>query len=150
MNLDATKRAFFAEKPSPPPSFFPGFWTNFDKQGYSIYTINYKFNDENKVSFMTSNLVNGFIQRADECRKYGFGVVNMLGKDEDTPPFNINGAFLFRGAGIPKEMQDCPDSEGFDWIKLDSDDNAHRKRFEELFTSSVLNSEPLLERSFFK
>jgi len=150
MNLDATKRAFYAEKPHPPPSFFPNFWANFDKAGYSLWTSEYKFNDENNVYFMTNNLINGFIQRAEECRKYAFGVLNMLGNDEDTPPFKVNGAWLFRGLGVPKKMQDCPDAENFSWNQLDLDNPAHRKRFEELFTQSLLNGETVLERKYFK
>jgi len=150
MNLDATKRAYYAEKPFPPAAFFPSFWAKFDKVGYSIWTSDYKYNAENTVSFMTANLINGFIQRAEDCRKYGFGVLNMTGKDDETPPFSVCGAWLFRGVGLPKKMKECPDSDGFTWVQLDSDNATHRKRFEELWTQLSLNGEAVLERKYLK
>jgi len=150
MILDALKRAFFAEKPSPPPSWFQDFWGKFDRPGFCLYMSDYKFNEENTVSFMTNNLINGFIQRAEECRKYAFGVVNMVGKDEETGPFKISGAWVFRGPEVPREMKNCPDADNFIWIKLDIDNPAHRRQFEDQFLAATLNGETLLDRKYFK
>lgn len=41
----------------------PYFWKNFDKENYSIWFCEYKYNDELAKIFMTSNLIRGeFIQ----------------------------------------------------------------------------------------
>jgi len=149
MNLDNTKRSFFLQKPFN-PNFFTEFWNTFDKEGFCIFSSTYKFDSENTVYFMTLNLMNGFIQRAEDVRKYAFGVVNLYGKNEDTPPFKINGAWVFRGGDLPKEMKECPDSDGYEWTRLDVTNTAHRKLFEELFTANAFGTEEVLERKFIR
>ena len=123
MNMDDFKR-FYSNAPTDPESgdrdFFavmPEFWASkFDKEGYSIWFCEYKYNDENKVSFMTSNLVGGFVQRADEVRKVAFG--NMLILNEEAP-FRIAGCWMIRGQSI-QPLLDCnPDAEYYDWTKVD-------------------------------
>ena len=37
----------------------PYFWKNFDKENFSIWYCEYKYNDELSKIFMTANLVNG-------------------------------------------------------------------------------------------
>jgi elongation factor 1-gamma len=46
------------------------FWEMFDAEGWSLWQCEYNYNAENKVLFMTSNLVSGFIQRSGEIRYY--------------------------------------------------------------------------------
>jgi len=150
MSLDAVKKLFFSEKPFN-PSFFSSFWSIFDPQGYSIYTITYKYDDENKILFMTGNAVGGFIQRAEEVRKYAFGTLSIIGKDEDTPPYKIVGSWIFRGADIPKEMQECDDYSYYNWTKVDSTKPDVRKRIEALFTAESLGAaENVIDRRYFK
>jgi elongation factor 1-gamma len=150
MSLDAVKKLFFSEKPFN-PSFFASFWSIFDPQGYSIYTITYKYDDENKILFMTGNAVGGFIQRAEEVRKYAFGTLSIIGKDEDTPPYKIVGSWIFRGADIPKEMQECDDYSYYNWTKVDSTKPDVRKRIEALFTAESLGAaENVIDRRYFK
>jgi len=95
-------------------------------------------------------LINGFLQRCEDVRKYALGAINMVGKDEDTSPFKLNGAWLFRGPDIPKEMKDCPDSDYYTWTRLDSLKEADRKRFENLFIGKTIGSDQVLERKYFK
>ncbi|KAK7376390.1 hypothetical protein VNO78_34674 [Psophocarpus tetragonolobus] len=42
-----------------------GFWDMYDPEGYSLWFCDYKYNDENTVSFVTLNKVNGFLQQMD-------------------------------------------------------------------------------------
>jgi len=150
MSLDAVKKQFFSEKPFN-PNFFPGFWTTFDPVGYSIWTITYKYDDENKVLFMTGNAVGGFVQRAEDVRKYAFGVLDIIGKDEDTPPYKIVGSWIFRGQEIPKEMQDCDDCSYYNWTKADTSKPDARKRITALFTADALGpNENVIDRRYFK
>jgi len=152
MSMDATKKLFFNQKPCN-PNFFAEFWGKFDDKGYSLFTCNYKDNQENKVYWMTCNLVGGFLQRAEDCRKYAFGVMNVCGKDEDTAPFSINGAWLFRGPDIIKEMREVPDSEYFEWKKVDPKSAAGKAAIEKLFTGANpadKTDDKLLERRYFK
>jgi len=151
MNLDAVKKLFFAEKPFS-PSFFNSFWTTFDPAGFSIYTITYNFDEENKILFMTGNAVGGFIQRAEDVRKYAFGTLSIIAKDEESPPYRIVGSWIFRGPGIPKEMQDCDDYSYYVWTKVDSSKAEVRKRIEALFTADSLGgpNDNVIDRRYFK
>jgi len=149
MNLDNTKRSFFLQKPFN-PDFFTEFWSSFDKEGFCIFKSTYKFDIENTVYFITLGLLNGFIQRAHFVREYAFGVVNLYSANEDTPPFKINGAWVFRGWDLPKEMKECSDSDGYEWTRLDVTNPGHRKLFEELFTASAFGTDEVLDRKFLR
>jgi len=102
----------------------PWFWENFDAEGYSVYFGDYKYNDECKKTFMTANLLGGFIQRLDKLRKYGFGSLIIFG---DEPNLEVSVCFLFRGKDIPQEMIECDDSEHYNWRKADTNDPATRE-----------------------
>jgi len=152
MVLDAVKKLFFSQKPFN-PNFWAEFWPKFDAAGYSFWTITYKYDNENTVYFKSCNAIGGFIQRSDDCRKYAFGVVNMYGTDEDTPPFHINGAWLFRGPEIIREMKAVDDHEYFDWVKVDTSKPEGRAAVEKQYTgasSSPNAADKLLERRYFK
>jgi len=153
MNLDATKKLYFEKKlGNALPEFWTQFWQNFDNAGFSVHFADYKYNDDNRVYFMTANLLNGFIQRLDEWRKYGFGNVVMLGKDEDTAPFPLKGAFIFRGTEFPATLKDdCGDVEYYTWTKVDTKNEAQRKRVQELFMANdKLDGLAVLEQKWFK
>lgn len=152
MSIDAEKRNFFSEQPYN-KLFFKDFWRRFDKNGFSIYQSEYKYPEENQVLFMTSNLLHGFLRNCDAVRKYAFGVVNVLGKDEDVPPFYICGMWIFRGLDVPKEMMiENDQAEHHVWRKMDPDlDRAEIENY--FFGSSIpLQHEDLviLERRFCK
>jgi elongation factor 1-gamma len=55
------------------------FHEKFDAAGWSLWRGDYKYNDECKVLFMTSNLIAGFIQRTEEIRKWLFGTLTIRG-----------------------------------------------------------------------
>ncbi|KAH0453374.1 hypothetical protein IEQ34_018047 [Dendrobium chrysotoxum] len=74
-----------------------------DPEGYSIWFYDYKYNDENTVSFVTLNKVGGFLQRMDLARKYAFGKMLVIGSDS---PYKVKGLWLFRGKDIPHFVLD--------------------------------------------
>jgi elongation factor 1-gamma len=123
MILDAVKKLFFTEKPYNPKFFetlFKGSEeaTKWDNNGYSVYTCDYKYNDEHKVYFLTCNLMGGFLQRVERLRKYGFGSLNLLGESDEHAPWKLGGIWIFRGQDIPAEMTECDDSEHFNFTKV--------------------------------
>jgi len=110
----------------------PWFWEKFDRQGYSLWIAEYKYNAELEKSavFKTCNLVGGFIQRLDKLRKYGFGSVLIFEGDNN---LEISSAWLFRGQDVPAEMKDCDDYELYSWRKADPDNEDDKKRIKELW-----------------
>jgi len=149
MSLDAVKKLFFEKRPRF-DLFFVEFWKIFDPQGFSIYTISYNYNEDNKVCYMTSNLTAGYTQRLEDLRKYAFGVLNVTGKSEDHGPFKINGAFIFRGPGVPKEMKECPDTDYYTLSLVDINSEEQRKKVEVLFAADTVDNENVLDRKYFK
>jgi hypothetical protein len=94
-----------------------------------------------------------FVGAVQDCRKYAFGVVNMYGTDEDTPPFRLNGAWLFRGPEMIREMKAVDDSEYFEWTKVDVSKPAGKAIIEKMFTGENVgenSADKLLERRYFK
>jgi len=93
------------------------FWEMFDPKGWSIWHMNYNFNDENKRVFMAGNAVGGFQQRSDEIRKWAFGVQDVLGQ-EDPCKIEIKGIWLFRGDTVEHMKQANDDANWYTWTKL--------------------------------
>jgi len=154
MNLDACKRNLFSQRPWN-ADFFKFFWPQFDPQGYSIYFASYNYNTENKVYFMTCNLLGGFIQRSDEARKYALGSMVLSGKSEEEPPYDVTAMWIFRGQDVPEELKENPDTEYYTFTKLDSSNPEHRQKVETwFFADNVPDStgaqKAVLDRRFLK
>jgi len=140
MAMDPVKKLFFSQRPFN-PNFFTEFWKMFDNAGYSFWKVDLK-NDSTEEYWKASNLIGGFIQRAEDCRKYSFGVLNMIGRrdksreedDQEVPPFHINGAWLFRGTEIIPEMKDCPDFDTYNWYHIDVTTQAGRDMVQLMYT----------------
>ncbi|RHN65166.1 putative translation elongation factor EF1B, gamma chain, S-crystallin [Medicago truncatula] len=63
MILDDWKRLYSNTKNNFREVAIKGFWDMYDPEGYSLWFCDYKYNDENTVSFVTLNKVGGFLQR---------------------------------------------------------------------------------------
>ncbi|CAI9786703.1 unnamed protein product [Fraxinus pennsylvanica] len=59
MILDEWKRLYSNTKTNFREVAVKGFWDMYDPEGYSLWFCNYKYNDENTVSFVTLNKVKG-------------------------------------------------------------------------------------------
>ncbi|PWA00805.1 hypothetical protein BB558_003133 [Smittium angustum] len=116
-NLEDWKR--FYSNNDTKPTAMDYFWKNFDPEGYSIWKVDYKYNDENTLVFMSNNLVGGFFNRLERARKYAFGVMLTLGVDNDNV---ISGYFVIRGQTIPEEVTDAADFESYSFVKVDHTD----------------------------
>ncbi|KAI3755157.1 hypothetical protein L1987_54952 [Smallanthus sonchifolius] len=128
---------------------FIGFWEMFDPEGYSLWFCNYKYNDENTISFVTMNKVGGFLQRMDLARKYAFGKMLIIGNE---PPFKVKGFWIFRGPEIPKfVMDECYDMELYEWTKVDHSDEAQKERVNQMIEDhEPFEGEALLDAKCFK
>jgi len=126
LNLEEWKRKYSNSDVS---VSIPWFWENFDKNGYSLWFSDYKYNDELEQLFKTSNLVLGFLQRLDKLRKYAFGSILIFGDKK----FEISGGWVFRGLEIPQEMLDCDDYSLYNWRRADPDHPSDKKKISEYF-----------------
>ncbi|KAL7602477.1 elongation factor 1-gamma [Lactuca sativa] len=149
MVLDDWKRLYSNTKTNFREVAIKGFWDMYDPEGYSLWFCNYKYNDENTVSFVTMNKVGGFLQRMDLARKYAFGKMLIIGNE---PPFKVKGLWLFRGTEIPKfVMDECYDMELYEWTKVDLSDEAQKERVNQMIEDfEPFEGEALLDAKCFK
>ncbi|XP_047324660.1 elongation factor 1-gamma-like [Impatiens glandulifera] len=149
MVLDDWKRLYSNTKSNFREVAIKGFWDMYDPEGYSLWFCDYKYNDENMVSFVTMNKVGGFLQRMDLTRKYAFGKMLVIGAE---PPFKVKGLWLFRGPEIPKfVLEECYDMELYEWTKVDISDPAQKERVSQMIEDQEpFEGEPLLDAKCFK
>ncbi|KAJ1392794.1 Thioredoxin-like superfamily [Sesbania bispinosa] len=149
MILDEWKRLYSNTKTNFREVAIKGFWDMYDPEGYSLWFCDYRYNDENTVSFVTLNKVSGFLQRMDLARKYAFGKMLIIGSE---PPFKVKGLWLFRGTEIPQFVIDeCYDMELYEWTKVDITDDAQKERVNQMIEDhEPFESEALLDAKCFK
>ncbi|PVU99759.1 hypothetical protein BB560_005456 [Smittium megazygosporum] len=112
------------------PTAMDYFWQHFDPEGYSIWKVDYKYNSELTKIFMTCNLVGGFFARLERARKYAFGVLLVLGENDNN---SISGYFVIRGQTVPEEVYDAADYPSYDFTKVDHNDPAVRSAVADFF-----------------
>ncbi|KAE8708514.1 Elongation factor 1-gamma 2 [Hibiscus syriacus] len=149
MILDDWKRLYSNTKTNFREVAIKGFWDMYDPEGYSLWFCDYKYNEENTVSFVTMNKVGGFLQRMDLARKYAFGKMLVIGAE---PPFKVKGLWLFRGQEIPQFVIDeCYDMELYEWKKVDISDEVQKERVNQMIEDcEPFEGEPLLDAKCFK
>ncbi|KAJ4879076.1 putative elongation factor 1-gamma 1 [Raphanus sativus] len=149
MVLDEWKRLYSNTKSNFREVAIKGFWDMYDPEGYSLWFCDYKYNDENMVSFVTLNKVGGFLQRMDLARKYAFGKMLICGSEG---PFKVKGLWLFRGPEIPKfVMDEVYDMELYEWTKVDVSDEAQKERGSQMIEDAEpFEGEALLDAKCFK
>ena len=141
--LDAFKREY-ANKDTRTEAA-PFFFDNFDSTGFSAYWCKYKYNDELSKTFMTRNLVRGWFQRMEQCRKYAFSSVVILGEEGK---MEIAGFWIFRGKGIPEIAED---TDLYDWVEI-HDINAEKEKITDFLAwdGASFATTPVLEGRAFK
>ncbi|CEL01646.1 Putative Glutathione S-transferase [Aspergillus calidoustus] len=112
----------------------PWFWQNFNAEEYSLYKVDYKYNDELKLTFMANNLIGGFHARLEASRKYLFGCQGVYGVNNACV---IKGVFMVRGQDALPAFDVAPDYESYDFIKLDPSSEADRKYVEDIWAWDV-------------
>jgi len=111
----------------------PYFWEKFDKENYSIWYGEYKYNEELTQVFMSCNLIGGMFQRLDKMRKQAFGSVCVFGENNNS---SISGLFVWRGPGLAFELTPDwqVDYEVYSWEKLDPESEDTKKKVEQYFS----------------
>lgn len=93
------------------------FWKNqYDPEEWSLWKVDYKYNDELTLCFMSNNLVGGFFARLSASTKYLFGCMVVYGENNNN---GITGAFLVRGQDFKTAFDVAPDWESYEFTKLD-------------------------------
>ncbi|RDL35123.1 putative translation elongation factor eEF-1, gamma chain [Venustampulla echinocandica] len=112
--LDEWKRQYSNHEA---PEALAWFWENYKADEYSLWKIDYKYNDELTMVFMSANLVGGFFARLEGSRKYIFGAASVYGKLNDSV---IQGCFVIRGQDAAAAFDVAPDFESYEFTKLDA------------------------------
>ena len=100
---------------------------SFDHEGFSIWRVDFKYNEELTQVFMSNNQVGGFFNRLEASRKYLFGSVGVLGKANDSV---ITGTLILRGQDVVPVINVAPDWESYEYTKLDITKEDDKKYFE--------------------
>lgn len=124
-NLEDWKRAYSNKETRGPGGSLEWFYQNFDKEGFSVWRVDFKYNTELTQTFMSSNQIGGFFNRLEASRKYLFGSVGVLGQTNDSI---ISGVLILRGQEAKPVVEVAPDYESYEYKKLDLD-NADDKEF---------------------
>lgn len=102
------------------------FHKNFDAKGWGVWRAEYNYDTDNSLLWKTGNLVEGVCARFDELRKFMFGTIQILVKDEgkegkQSGNIFLKGCFLCRdpenGAKYMQKVN--PDAEYWTFTKLD-------------------------------
>lgn len=123
MSLDAWKTHYSNPQKLEGPdktlkATLPWFYENFDPEGYSLWFSRYKYNEENKMMFMSCNAAEGFIQRSEILRKFAMGAVHVSGVEGKE--IVISGLWLMRGQEIKYMLDQNPDAEYYEWVKIEA------------------------------
>jgi len=114
MILDDWKRKYSNEDTR--TGALPWFWEHYKPEEYSLWKVDYKYNDELTQVFMSSNLIGGFFNRLEASRKHLFGALSVYGESNNSI---ISGAFLVRGQEHLPGFDVAPDWESYEFTKLD-------------------------------
>lgn len=112
-DLDEWKRTY-SNKDT--PEALKWFWENTNFEEFSIWKVQYKYNSELTLTFMSNNLIGGFNNRLEASRKYIFGCASVYGENNNSI---IEGAFVIRGQEYLPAFDVAPDYESYSFTKLD-------------------------------
>ncbi|KAI5990390.1 hypothetical protein EDD15DRAFT_1161175 [Pisolithus albus] len=126
-NLEDWKRAYSNKDTRGPGGALEWFYENFDREGFSVYRVDFKYNDELTLVFMSSNQIGGFFNRLEASRKYLFGSMGVLGVANDSI---IAGVLILRGQDVKPVVEVAPDYESYDYKKLDLENPEDKTFFE--------------------
>ena len=90
-----------------------------------MYRVDFKYNEELTLIFMSSNQIGGFFNRLEASRKYLFGSMGVLGEANNSI---ISGVLILRGQDAKAVVECAPDYESYEYRKLDLE-NAEDKSF---------------------
>ncbi|KAJ7613719.1 hypothetical protein DFH06DRAFT_1344480 [Mycena polygramma] len=126
-NLEDWKRAYSNKETRGAGGAIEWFYENFDKDGFSVWRVDFKYPEELTQTFMSNNQIGGFFNRLEASRKYLFGSVGVLGAANASL---ISGALILRGQEAEPVVNVAPDWESYSFAKLDLSSAADKAFFE--------------------
>ncbi|KAF7798792.1 hypothetical protein EIP86_010017 [Pleurotus ostreatoroseus] len=126
-NLEDWKRAYSNKETRGAGGALEWFYQNFDKEGFSVWRVDFKYNSELTQTFMSSNQIGGFFNRLEASRKYLFGSMGVLGQTNDSI---ITGVLILRGQDVKPVVDVAPDWESYEYKKLDLENPEDKAFFE--------------------
>ncbi|KAI8996277.1 elongation factor 1-gamma [Trametes punicea] len=126
-NLEDWKRAYSNKETRGPDGALEWFYKNFDPEGFSVWRVDYKYNNELTQTYMSSNLIGGFFNRLEASRKYLFGSMGVLGETNNSV---ISGVLISRGQDIKPVVEVAPDWESYEFKRLDLNNPEDKAFFE--------------------
>ncbi|KAJ7459453.1 elongation factor 1-gamma [Mycena galericulata] len=127
LNLEDWKRAYSNKETRGPGGALEWFYENYDKQGYSLWRVDFKYPEDLTQTFMSNNQIGGFFNRLEGSRKYLFASMGVLGEANNSL---ISGAMILRGQEAGPVVNVAPDWESYTFQKLDLADAAQKAFFE--------------------
>ncbi|KAF8932007.1 hypothetical protein EDD21DRAFT_388048 [Dissophora ornata] len=147
MPLDEWKRQYSNNET---PAAMKWLWENIDLTAdYSIWKVDYKYNDELTKLYMSNNLAGGLMNRLERARKYAFGCLVVAGEDNSN---FITGYFIVRGNAeeMIEEVTDAADYESYNWVKVNVDD-AEKLKINQVFAwEGSVEGKPIMDGKVFK
>jgi len=113
LNLEDWKRKYSNEDT---PVAMKWFEENYKPDEYSLWKVQYKYNEELTQVFMSANLIGGFHNRLEGSRKHLMGSSCVYGTANNS---KIQGAYVCRGQSWEDVFQVAPDWESYEYTKLD-------------------------------
>ncbi|KAF8604370.1 elongation factor 1-gamma [Ceratobasidium sp. AG-I] len=126
-NLEDWKRAYSNMDTRGDAGSLKWFYEKFDAEGFSIWRVDFKYNEELTQVFMSSNQVGGFFNRLEGSRKYLFGSVGVLGEANNS---RIAGVLILRGQDHKAVVDVAPDWESYEYKKIDLSNEEDKAFFE--------------------
>ena len=126
--LDEWKRKYSNEDTR--PVALPWFWDHFNAEEYSLWKVEYKYNDELTLTFMSNNLIGGFFNRLSASVRYMFGCLVVYGENNNN---GIIGAIMVRGQEFQPAFDVAPDWESYSYTKLDPTSKKDREFVDDMW-----------------
>ncbi|KAK5823141.1 hypothetical protein F5H01DRAFT_333675 [Linnemannia elongata] len=147
MPLDEWKRQY---SNNDTPVAMKWLWENIDLTAdYSIWKVDYKYNDELTKLYMSNNLAGGLMNRLERARKYAFGTLVVAGEDNANI---ITGYFIVRGNAdeMIEEITDAADYDSYNWVKVNVTDE-EKKKIDQVFAwEGAIDGKPIADGKTFK
>ncbi|KAF9184834.1 hypothetical protein BGZ51_003099 [Haplosporangium sp. Z 767] len=147
MPLDEWKRQYSNNET---PVAMKWLWENIDlTTDYSFWKVDYKYNDELTMLYMSNNLAGGLMNRLERARKYAFGCLVVTGEDNANA---ITGYFIIRGNAdeMIEEVTDAADYDSYTWVKVNVDDE-EKKKIDQVFAwEGTVDGKPIQDGKVFK
>ncbi|CUA75534.1 elongation factor EF-1 gamma subunit [Rhizoctonia solani] len=126
-NLEDWKRAYSNMDTRGAGGSLEWFYGKFDPEGFSIWRVDFKYNEELTQVFMSSNQIGGFFNRLEASKKYAFGSLGVVGEANNS---RISGVFIVRGQDYKPVLDVAPDWESYEYKKIDLSNPEDKAFFE--------------------